>query len=172
MVWLRCQGLRRSGICLMARICVDAGFLIGLYDRDDQYHGVAVRQFEYLFSSTRDRNQLIAPWPILYECLGSRHAKDPRKLVLFYQRWTSLYQSAQLEFLDDSPFRDKCLAEYLGQASRPLSFADRVLRAMIIDRHRYFDFFLTYNSGDFSDACENGAIILMNEHTSPESYGI
>jgi len=66
----------------MARICVDAGFLIGLYDRDDQYHAIAVRQFEYLFSETRDRNQLIDPWPILYECLGSRHAKDKRKAAL------------------------------------------------------------------------------------------
>jgi hypothetical protein len=166
------QSLRRGGICLMARICVDAGFLIGLYDRDDQYHGVAVRQFEYLFHENRDRNQLIAPWPILYECLGSRHAKDSRKLILFNQRWADLYQSAQLEFLDDSPFRDQCLAEYLGEELRPLSLVDRVLRAMIVDRHRYFDFFLTYNSGDFSDACEDGAIILINEHTSPESYGI
>jgi hypothetical protein len=156
----------------MARICVDACFLIGLYDRDDQYHGVAIRQFEYLFSEKAERNQLIAPWPILYECLGSRHARDPRKLVLFNQRWTSLYGSAQLELLDDFPFREKCLAEYLGEQSRPLSLADRVLRAMIEDQQRFFDIFLTYNAGDFTDACERGAIVLMNEHTSPESYGI
>jgi predicted nucleic acid-binding protein len=156
----------------MARICVDAGFLIGIYDRDDQYHAIAVRQFEYLFSETRDRNQLIAPWPILYECLGSRHAKDKRKAALFNQRWTFLYESVQLELLDDFQFRDKCFAEYLGNEARPLSLVDRVLRAMIADRRRYFDFFLTYNSGDFADACDNGAIVLINEHSLPESYGI
>jgi len=88
------------------------------------------------------------------------------------QRWTFLYESAQLELLDDFHFRDKCFAEYLGNESRPLSLVDRVLRAMIADRRRYFDFFLTYNSGDFADACESGAIVLINEHSLPESYGI
>ena len=156
----------------MARICVDACFIIGLYDREDQYHRIAIQQFEYLFSGKMDSNKLVAPWPILYECLGSRHAKDFRKLALFNQRWTDLYESGQLELLDDFPFRERCLAEYLDQEPRALSLADRVLRAMIEDRRRFFDFFLTYNSGDFADACENGATILMNEHTSPESYGI
>jgi hypothetical protein len=157
---------------MIARICVDSCFLIGLYDRDDQYHRIAVRQFEQLFGEKSERNQIVLPWPILYECLGTRFARDPRSSVLFNQRWKSLYESSQLWLLDDTELRQKCLSDHLGPQSRPLSLVDRVLRAMIEDRQRNFDYFLTHNTGDFMDACEQAAVILLNEHTSRESYGI
>jgi predicted nucleic acid-binding protein len=156
----------------MARVCVDACFLIGLYDRDDQYHSIAVRQFEALFAGKTERNQLIAPWPILYESLGSRYARDLRKSALFNQRWKYLYESNQLRLLDDGPFREVSLDEHLRERSRPLSLVDRVLRAIIEDHKRHFDFFLTYNSGDFWDACDRSSVYLLNEYTSPESYGV
>jgi len=156
----------------MARVCVDACFLIGLYDKDDQHHTTAIRQFEALFGKNPERNQLIAPWPILYECLSSRFARDPRKSALLTQRWKYLSDSAQLRFLDDSLFREKCLEEHLGGQSRPLSLVDRVLRALIEDRPRPFEFFVTYNTGDFRDACERAGVYLLNEQISPESYGI
>ncbi len=156
----------------MARVCVDACFLIGLYDRDDQHHGAAVRHFDVLFGEESARHQLIAPWPILYECLGTQYAKSQAKSMLFTQRWNYLYESGQLVLLDDGPFRESPLNEHLENRFRVLSLVDRVLRAMILDRGRLFDFFLTYNSGDFVDACQIGDIPLINEKSSAESYGI
>lgn len=43
---------------------------------------------------------------------------------------------------------------------------------MILDSKSLIDYFLTYNSGDFVDACQSRGIPLLNEKTSPESYGI
>jgi hypothetical protein len=55
---------------------------------------------------------------------------------------------------------------------RPFSLVDRVLRAMILGRERIFDFFLTYNTADFVDACRIGDIPLINQESSAETYGI
>jgi hypothetical protein len=43
---------------------------------------------------------------------------------------------------------------------------------MILGRERFFDFFLTYNTPDFVDACQIGDIPLINQESAGESYGI
>lgn len=156
----------------MARVCVDACFLIGLYDKGDQHHDAATGHFDALFGEASARNQLVAPWPILYECLGTKYARDTRKSILFGQRWSYLSESGQLVLLDDGPFRDRPLDEHMQSQTRALSLVDRVLRAMILDQERFFDFFLTYNTSDFVDACQIGGIPLINQESSAESYGI
>jgi predicted nucleic acid-binding protein len=156
----------------MARVCVDACFLIGLYDRDDQHNATAVLQFEALFGEKSGRHLLVAPWPILYECCGTKQAKSQRKASRLFQYWDYLRQNGQLVRLDDLPYREITLEEHLEQLSRPLSLVDRVLRAMIMDQKSLFDYFLTYNTGDFADVCEKRGIPLLNEGTVPEAYGI
>lgn len=156
----------------MARICVDACFLIGLYDKDDQHHCLAVRQFDALFGENSRRHILVAPWPILYESCGTQQAKNYQKSILLYEHWNYLHRLGQLLLLDDGPFRIRQLEEHLEERNRPLSLVDRVLRAMILDQKRSFDYFLTYNTGDFVDACHSSGIRLLNEKTSRESYGI
>ena len=156
----------------MARVCVDACFMIGLYDEGDQHHGAAVRHFDALFGEESGRNQLVAPWPILYECLGTKFAKNPRKSTLFTQLWEYLNGFGQLVLLDDEPYRELLLHEHLKARNRALSLVDRVIRAMILDRKHFFDFFLTYNTPDFVDACRIGDIPLINQDSPAESYGI
>jgi len=155
----------------MVKVCVDACFLIGLYDRDDQYHNAAVRHFGALFGEESARHQLVVPWPILYECLGTHYARDRRKSILFNQHWRYLDESGQIVLLDDSPFRESSLSDQLQDRSRVFSLVDRVLRAMIVSRKPLFDFFLTYNTGDFADACRNNGVPLINEQSSPDTYG-
>jgi hypothetical protein len=156
----------------MPRICVDACFLIGLYDETDQHHRTANLHFNALFGEESGRHQLVAPWPILYECLGTRFARHPLKSVLLNQHWNYLSQAQQLVLLDDHPFREASLGEHLQERSRQLSLVDRVIRAMILDQTKQFDFFLTYNTGDFADACQLSGVQLINEHIPAESYGI
>jgi hypothetical protein len=91
---------------------------------------------------------------------------------LFNQHWNYLSKSGQLVLLDDGPYREMPLDEHLQDRTRNLSLVDRVLRAMIIDKERFFDFFLTYNTGDFVDACQLRGIPLLNEESTAESYGI
>jgi predicted nucleic acid-binding protein len=156
----------------MARVCVDACFLIGLYDRDDQHHALAINQFDALFGEKSRRHILVAPWPILYECCGTQQAKDPRKTALFCEYWDYLGRYGQLVLIDDLPYREIQLADHMEGSLRPLSLVDRVLRAMILDTKSLFDYFLTYNTGDFADACRSGGVYLLNENISAESYGI
>jgi hypothetical protein len=156
----------------MARVCVDACFLIGLYDKDDQYHSLAVSQFDALFGANSRRHILVAPWPILYECCGTQQAKSRRKTSLLCEYWDYLERYGQLLRLDDLPFRDMPLKEHMEGTSRPLSLVDRVLRAMILDRKSLFDCFLTYNTGDFVDACRRSGITMLNEKSAPEAYDI
>jgi predicted nucleic acid-binding protein len=156
----------------MARVCVDACFLIGLYDKDDQHHAVAIRQFDALFGEKSPRHILVAPWPILYECCGTQQAKNPRKVSTLSRYWDYLGRYGQLIRLDDLPYREQQLDEHMEEALRPLSLVDRVLRAMIQDNRSLFDYFLTYNTGDFADACQCRGIPLLNENVLPEAYDI
>jgi len=156
----------------MARICVDACFLIGLYDNDDWYHSLAVQQFDLLFGDKSPRHILIAPWPILYECCGTRQAKNSKRTSILCEYWDYLERYGQLVRIDDQPYREMQLAEHMEESLRPLSLVDRVLRAMILDRKSLFDYFLTYNTGDFVDACQIRGIPLLNDKSTAESYGI
>jgi predicted nucleic acid-binding protein len=58
----------------MMTICADAGFLIGLYDQRDDRHDRAVEDFVKLFGS--GANRLLIPWPILYETVSTRMARN------------------------------------------------------------------------------------------------
>jgi predicted nucleic acid-binding protein len=157
---------------MMAKVGVDACFLIGLYDESDSRHSISIQHFDALFGEKAARNQLVAPWPILYECCGTRQAMNPRKTDLLRHHWNYLQRNGRLVLLDDRTFREQPLEEHLTERSRQLSLVDRVLRAMIIDQHRPFDFFLTYNTGDFADACQSSGVYLLNENISAISYGI
>lgn len=54
----------------MRHVCVDAGFLIGLYDDRDQHHEIAKGHFSRLFGG--GGNRMVLPWPILYEAVSTR----------------------------------------------------------------------------------------------------
>ena len=43
---------------------------------------------------------------------------------------------------------------------------------MILDQKYRFDYLLTYNTGDFMDACERGRVRLINEAAAADSYGL
>jgi len=156
----------------MARVCVDACFLIGLYDRSDQHHVAATRQFSALFGKRSQGHRLVAPWPILYECLGTRYARDRRKAALLNEHWNYLGRSGRLLLIDDEPYRERSLIEHLGQHTRALSLVDRVLRATIVEKKSLFDVFLTYNRRDFADACLKRGIPILDQTSVAKSYGI
>jgi len=73
---------------------------------------------------------------------------------------------------DDSPYREEALDDHMRWPRRTLSLVDRVIRSMIEDQKPLFDFLLTYNSGDFEDACRRYGIPLINEHTLLDSYDL
>jgi hypothetical protein len=58
----------------MKEICVDAGFLIGLYNPRDQFYTKAQDYYSNYFSGTT--NRLLVPWPILYETMSTKMASN------------------------------------------------------------------------------------------------
>src|SRR5438309_574735 len=112
----------------MSYVCVDSGFMIGLYDESDQYH----KRAEEHFSNYLDNglNQLLVPWPILYESVSTQMVKSRNRIVTLERDWKRLQASGQLNLLDDRDFRlnamDECLAEAQHSPGRyrALSLAD------------------------------------------------
>jgi len=155
----------------MARVCVDAGFLIGLFDPSDAHHHSAKDQFELIFGEDSGRHTLLIPWPTLYESLGTRFARDPAKVASLGRTWQYLDKAERLVLLDDAPYREESLAAQIEESRRRLSLVDRVLRAMILEDEPRFEFFLTYNRGDFIDACRGSGILLLDSNLAPEDYG-
>jgi len=154
----------------MARVCVDAGFLIGLYDPSDQYHEAASFHFELIFGEESGRHTLLLPWPILYESLGTRFSRDSNKVASFEKTWLYLERASRLVLLNDERYRVEPLSQQIAKTLRPLSLADRVLRAMILEGEPKFDYFLTYNAADFIDACRSSGVQLLSSDLIPEDF--
>lgn len=139
----------------MSTICVDAGFLIALYDERDQYHAGANDRFVQYFDRTR--NQLLAPWPILYETVSTRLVRNRQRMERFRRDWLAFKREDRLRLLDDGPIRlgalDECLAEVnrSGERYRSLSLVDRVIRLLLADTSLRIDYFITFNPADFAD---------------------
>ncbi len=142
----------------MKTICIDAGFLIALYDeRDCHYNQAQVYSRQYLDVT---QNILLAPWPILYEAISTRMVKNKKRMDTLKRDWKALKRHGRIELLDDSPFREKAIAECYEEVNRGLnhyrglSLADRVIRYMLSETNIRIDLFITFNHGDFSDICK------------------
>lgn len=141
----------------MSDICVDTGFLLGLYVESDQYHARAQRYSSEHFESAP--NRLIIPWPILYETVSTRLVKDRRAMNLMEIHWRRLLQQRRLQLLSDLPFRDEVMDECFGELRKPvfvtrnLSVVDRVIRKALSDVNVRIDALITFNPGDFEDVC-------------------
>jgi predicted nucleic acid-binding protein len=151
----------------MATICADAGFLIALYDQRDEHHVHAVARFDSFFATESLRHVLLAPWPILYESLNTRHARRKQALQQLNTDWHILESNQRLILLNDEVYREKALRDYLEiatEGSRVLSLTDRVIRAVLADPANRIDVLLTYNARDFSDVCGTQQIELIDQH--------
>ena len=142
----------------MKWICADACFLIALYnEKDIPRRRKAESCFTEFFATSLHR--LVVPWPALYETVSTKMARRARTIRQIDSDWKKLRSRNQLEFVDDSNFRDKALDECLTEAAkdsgryRPLSLVDRVIRGLLSDPNIKIDVLLTFNIGDFSDVC-------------------
>ncbi len=141
----------------MRAICVDSGFLIGLYDRTDEFHDIASKYFDEFFGA--GGNRLLVPWPILYEAISTRMVKNKEGLTRLERDWKRLAIQRRLDLLSDEPFRDTVINECFEELGKPLpqyrklSAVDRVVRRMLSDNNLRIHAFVTFNPGDFVDVC-------------------
>ena len=138
-------------------VCVDAGFLIGLYQESDPYHQKAKEHFVTYFDS--GFNRFLIPWPVLYESVRTRMVNRRQWVAALAADWNRLRTRGQLHLIDDQPYRDVAIEDCLGEPSRAggryrsLSLTDRVIRHMLADVDLRIDAFITFNPNDFRDVC-------------------
>jgi predicted nucleic acid-binding protein len=141
----------------MSDICVDTGFLIGLYDLSDQYHERAKTYFAQYFETSN--NRLLVPFPILYEAVSTWFVRDRRVITLLERDWKHLLLQRRLVLMTDLPFRDDVIDECFAELGKPLaqyralSAVDRVIRRILSDVNIRVSAFVTFNPGDFADVC-------------------
>ncbi len=150
----------------MKRICIDTGFLIALYDgkKDEELHLRAEKYFKTYF---RDflQSQLLVPWPVLYESVSTRMAKDWRRIQALNRDWDYLKEKGRLELINDCEFRDEAIKDCFKETERSdhyfaLSLVDRVIHKVLSNVN--IDIFITFDPGHFDKICEVAHIEIVN----------
>jgi predicted nucleic acid-binding protein len=142
----------------MKDICVDAGFLIGLYNVQDEFHDRATQYFLSMFD--KENNCLVIPWPILYETVRTKTVRNRDAMLSLERDWKYLLMHKRLTLLSDVPFREDVVDECFSELRKPdrqrrnLSIVDRVIRRILSDRSVRIDVFITFNPKDFADVCK------------------
>jgi predicted nucleic acid-binding protein len=142
----------------MRLVCVDACFLIGLYDERDEHHTKAKDCFIRFFDI--GNNHMAVPWPILYETVSTQLVKDRSRMLRLESDWKKLSVRNRLELISDLPYRERVIEDCFRELGKPpgrywrLSAADRVIRNILADRSVRISAFLTFNRGDFADVCK------------------
>ncbi len=140
----------------MRTVYVDSGFLIALYDETDEHHSSAKDDFVKYFDAVP--NKLVVPWPILFETISTRMAKNKKRISMLEKDLKKLKEQQRLELLNDVDYREKALDECFKETQKPrnyraLSLVDRVIRNMLSDVSLRIDYFMTFNVKDFEDVC-------------------
>lgn len=138
----------------MYSILVDTGFWIALLDPREQKHKDSERQVE-LF----ERFTVVMPWPVVYETLRTRLARQQGGLP----RFESLLKMSNVHYLDDQPYRQRALADTFefARRRRPLSMVDCLLRLVLDDPKVRVAYLATYNERDFRDLCQRRRVEMI-----------
>jgi hypothetical protein len=105
-------------------------------------------------------NLVVLPWPTVYEMLRTRFVKNQAAL----QQFEKFLKAPNIIYLDDTKYRrdafDLSLKSSLRRR-RPLSMVDCLLRLVIDDPNVKIDYLLTFNPGDFADACHRNRVEIL-----------
>lgn len=149
----------------MSQVCVDSGFMIALFGRDD-HRERRVKALQFLERFDNRLNKMVVAWPVMYEVLRSKLTRANRRGVQGFEGLLArLKHQDQLILVDDSSYRERALAEVFlelarGHHYRGLSMVDRVVRLVIGDRYSHIDGLITCDPGDFADVCRRHNIEL------------
>jgi predicted nucleic acid-binding protein len=137
------------------RICFDSGVVIGLYDETDPRHDEALLCFDS-YIEKRPLNSVILPWPVMYESISTRMARVSRRMERINAHLKSLRTRSRLEFVEDSPYRERAMAACLPETRhiRALSLVDCVVREVLSDKHLQISALATFDMPGFHDVCK------------------
>lgn len=102
----------------------------------------------------------IIPFPSLYETINTRFSKRKDDFSAFKNH----ILSERCTFIHDDAYKRMALENTFDSAllhNRPISFVDMIIRMMIEDVNIMVHGLLTFNPGDFCDACAERRIEML-----------
>jgi len=139
----------------MQNVLADTGIWYALFDSRDEHYEDAIGKADYL-----DLHQVVVPWPVLYETLGTRFVKNS----LAFGAFERYLKKPHISFLDDGAYREQALRVSLDSSlrhSRPLSLVDCAIRLILEDVDVKIDYLATFNKRDFADVCRKRSIEII-----------
>ncbi|CAN5566107.1 hypothetical protein BH10BAC1_BH10BAC1_04920 [soil metagenome] len=133
-------------------IIADTGFWFALYEPRDSFYTNANEIAELI-----DDQNILLPWPCLYETINTRFAKRKD----YMQSFEIFINKANVSLINDEEYKDRALKlafEYSKIGKRPFSLVDIILREILSDDSYKIDYLLTFNTGDFIDICNKRKI--------------
>lgn len=141
----------------MATVLVDTGVWYAIFDPRDRANdreavGALAEQIQSMTA--------VVPWPITYETVCSKFAKNRLALEGFER----LLKSSRVRFLDDAPYRQAALDHSFDSSlrgNRPLSLTDCLLRVVLDSPDTHIHYLATYNARDFHDVCTQRRVQIL-----------
>ena len=141
-----------------AKILVDSCFWIALYnkEREPENYSKALRIIDDL-----ENNEVVIPWPTLYEFVNTRLARRSDNLIAFQQ----FLLKPNVRKISDEEYKETALQNIFElNVSREVSISliDEVLRLMILDDSLSIDYLVTFNKSDFEYPCQRANVMILD----------
>jgi len=134
-------------------IVVDTGFWFALFNKNDQYHNIALN-----IEPDLEQHALLIPWSTLYEtintkCVASNQCRQGIKGYLDKNNSSKI---------NDLTYRDEAIDAVINpKLRRNLSLVDYSIRCILEDPNIKTDALITFNPSDFSDVCRHQNIEII-----------
>ncbi len=140
-----------------ANILVDSCFWIALYSPEEaERHQRALKIIDDM-----ENNEVIIPWPTLYEFVNTRLARRKENLYAFEQ----FLLKPNVKKISDEEYKKLALQnvfELNKTRHSSISLIDEVIRQMILDGNLKIDFLITFNRIDFEYPCQLANVEILD----------
>jgi hypothetical protein len=139
-----------------ANILVDSCYWIALYTPEENLRHL--RAMELV--DDLENNQVLIPWPTLYEFVNTRLARRKDYLYAFEQ----FLKKPNVSLVSDEGYKNEALSSIFRlNVSRQVSISliDEILRRLILDDSLRIDYLVTFNKIDFEYPCQLAKVIIL-----------
>jgi len=139
-----------------AKILIDSCFWIALYtpEKVEEYSKALdiIDDLEY--------NDVLIPWPTLYEFVNTRLARHKENLFAFQQ----FLLKPNITKISDEKYKERALNNIFElniSHHASISLVDEILRQIILDKSLNIDYLVTFNRYDFEYLCQKSNVIIL-----------
>lgn len=140
-----------------ARILIDSGFWIAFYTPEDVKNHLKTLEIIKDF----ENNEILIPWPSLYEFVNTRLARRKENLYNFKQ----FLLKPNVLRISDNEYKEKSLENIFElniSHTNSVSLVDEIIRQMLLDKNLKIDYLVTFNRKDFEYDTQMRKIIILD----------